>query len=228
MIKENEIVQETDDQSETSIIPNYQISDSHYRSMIPLVASKTRGLVVSNLHSRYDVNEFETGLMRVASEQFSPDKYVFQEGQYLERETVGLWLNRKFTEEQLEARKLSEKQNIGLNPMNEGKGTIEEQNEKNPIYLAHILEHNYLIKNENTVKLDGVVIGLALNSVHYYQKKKYEATYEHDIPHEKLAEEGKKIGQEIMNRIRTIKGLEDVPVTIALFEQKGKKFSCPG
>ena len=144
--KENEIVQETDDQSETSIIPNYQISDSHYRSMIPLVASKTRGLVVSNLHSRYDVNEFETGLMRVASEQFSPDKYVFQEGQYLERETVGLWLNRKFTEEQLEARKLSEEQNIGLNPMNEGKGTIEEQNEKNPIYLAHILEHNYLIK----------------------------------------------------------------------------------
>ena len=82
--KDNEIVQETDDQSETSIIPNYQISDSHYRSMIPLIASKTRGLVVSNLHSRYDINEFETGLMRVASEQFSPDKYVFQEGQYLE------------------------------------------------------------------------------------------------------------------------------------------------
>ena len=226
--KENEVVQETDDQTETSIIPNYQISDSHYRSIIPLVPSKTRGLVVSNLQSRYDVNEFETGLMRVASDQFSPDKYVFQEGQYLERETVSSWLNRKFTEEQLEARKMSEEQNIGLNPLNEGTGTIEEQNEKNPIYLAHILEHNYLIKNENTVKLDGMVIGLALNSVHYYQKEKYGPTFQQNIDHAKLAEEGKKIGQEIMKRIRGIKGLEDIPVTIALFEQKGKNSVVPG
>ena len=29
-------------------------------------------------------------------------------------------------------------------------------------------------------------------------------------------------------RIRTIKGLEDVPVTIALFEQKGKNSVVPG
>lgn len=226
--KNNEVVQEKDDQEKTSIIPNYQISESHYRSIIPFEASKTRGMVVSNLNSRYDIDEFEKGLMRVAKEQFSPDKFVFQEGQHLDRETVSLWLNRKYTAEQLKDRGLKEGQNIGLNPLIEGKGTIEEQNAKYPIYLAHVLEHDYLIKNENTVKLGGVVIGLALNSVHYYQKEKYGATFQHEIPHAKLAEEGKKIAQEVIKRLRTTKGLEDVPITIALFEQKSKNAVVPG
>ena len=40
---------------------------------------------------------------------------------------------------------------------------FKEGNSNSPIYLAHILEHDYLIKGENdTVKLGGVVIGLAL------------------------------------------------------------------
>ena len=53
-------------------------------------------------------------------------------------------------------------------------GDIAERNEKSPIYLAHILEHDYLIKGDNEkVSLGGVVIGLALNSVHYYQKVQY-------------------------------------------------------
>ncbi|MFD1708213.1 CamS family sex pheromone protein [Siminovitchia sediminis] len=225
---EKEVVQESDDsKKETSIIPNYQLQDS-YRSLIPFVPSKARGMVVSNLNSRYDIDEFETGLMRVAMNQFSPEKYVFQEGQYLDKETVSLWLNRKFTKEQLKERGLKEEQNVGLNPLNDGKGSIEEQNERNPIYLAHILEHNYLIKNDKSVKLSGVVIGLALNSVHYYQKEKYGATFEQKISRDKLEAEGKKIADEVINRMRNMKGLGDVPITIALFEQKGKNDVIPG
>lgn len=227
--KNDEVVQEKEDNKEkTSIIPNYQISESHYRSIIPFAPSKTRGMVVSNLHSKYDIAEFETGLMRIAKGQFSPDKYVFQEGQYLERETVSRWLNRKYTAEQLKERGLKENENTGLNPVNEGVGSIEEQNAKSPIYLAHILEHDYLIKNENTVKLGGVVIGLALNSVHYYQKEKYGATFHEDIPHDQVAAKGKEIAQEVIKRVRTTKGLEDVPITVALFEQKSKNAVAPG
>ena len=70
--------------------------------------------------------------------------------------------------------------------------------------------------------LGGVVIGLALNSVHYYQKDQYGATFETKISHDVLAAEGKKIGEEVIKRLRTIDGLKEVPITIALFEQAVK------
>lgn len=226
--RNNEVVKDKEELQETSIIPNYQISESHYRTMIPFKASQTRGMVVSNLYSKYDMQEFETGLMRVAKENFSTDKYVFQEGQTLDRKTVSALLSRKYTKEQLAEREMSENENIGLNPVNDGEGTVEEQNTKNPIYLAHILEHNYLIKNESTVSLGGIVIGLALNSVHYYQKEKYGSTFQQDIPHDKLAEEGKRMAKELLTRLRGMKEIGDVPITIALFEQKSKGTVIPG
>ncbi|CAM3883625.1 CamS family sex pheromone protein [Lederbergia lenta] len=226
--KNTEVVQEKEELKETAIIPNYQISKSYYRSIIPFEPSKTRGMVVSNLYSKYDMNEFETGLMRVAKEQFSTDNYVFQEGQYLDKKTVNSLLNRKYTKAQLKELNIKEEDNIGLNPLNDGKGSVEEQNEKNPIYLAHILEHNYLVKNDKNVSLGGVVIGLALNSVHYYQKEKYGATFQQDIPHDKLAAEGKKMAEEVLKRLRGMKEIGDVPITIALFEQKSKSTVIPG
>ncbi len=226
--KENEVVQEKDEKKETSIIPNYQISDSLYRTTIPFKPSKTRGMVVDRLNSTYDINEFETGLMRVAKENFSTDTYFFQEGQNLDQETVRSWLNRKYTKAQLKELKLDEEDNVGLNPVNDEKGSVEEQNEKSPIYLAHILEHDYLVKDGKTVKLGGMVIGLALNSVHYYQKEQYGATFEQPIEHAKLEAEGKKIADEVLKRLRSMEGLSNIPITIALFEQNSKNAVVPG
>ncbi|KAB2331182.1 CamS family sex pheromone protein [Cytobacillus depressus] len=220
--KQDEVVHEKQDANEKAIIPNYKISDKYYRTILPFKPSESRGLVVANINSRYDINEFETGLMRVAQNTLDPDKYLFQEGQYLKRQTVRLWLNRKFTAEQLKEKKLTEDENIGLNPLDNG-------DNENPQYLAHILEHNYLVKNEEgKVKLGGVVIGLALNSVYYYQKIQYGPTYETKISHATLEKEGKKIAEEVLNRLRTIDELKDVPITIALFEQQSKTSVVPG
>ncbi len=167
--------------------------------------------------------------MRVALKSFDPDKYLFQEGQYLKKKTVQLWLNRKFTKEQLDAEKLKDTENVGLNPLDDGVGDLKTRNEKSPIYLAHILEHDYLIKdNDGKVRLGGVVIGLAMNSVYYYQTVQYGATYEKKIPHADLEREGKKIAEEVAKRIRGVDGLKDVPVTIALFEQESKSAVVPG
>ncbi|HZG74188.1 MAG TPA: CamS family sex pheromone protein, partial [Chondromyces sp.] len=77
--KQDEVIQE-DGEQETAIIPNYQISENYYRTIVPFKPGKARGMVVSNLNTRYDVVEFETGLMRIAQENFSPEKYLFQEG----------------------------------------------------------------------------------------------------------------------------------------------------
>ena len=68
-----------------AIIPKYKISDDYYRTILPFKESEARGLVVNNLNTRYDLIEFETGLMRVASNHFDPETYLFQEGQYLDK-----------------------------------------------------------------------------------------------------------------------------------------------
>lgn len=227
--KQEEVVQNQKDTAEKAIIPKYKISDDYYRTILPFKASETRGMVVNNLNTRYDISEFETGLMRVAKNTFDPNKYLFQEGQYLKKDTVKLWLNRQFTAEQLTANKLKESENIGLNPLDNGQGDVKDRNEKNPIYLAQILEHDYLVKgNDDKVTLGGVVIGLALNTVHYYQEVQYGATYETKIPQDVVEREGKNIAQEVIKRLRSMEGLKDVPITIALFEQQGKTSVVPG
>jgi len=227
--KQEEVVQDQKESDEKAIIPKYKISDDYYRTILPFKSSEARGLVVNNLNSKYDLNEFETGLMRVAHNTFDPDKYLFQEGQYLKADTVRLWLNRKFTPAQLEAKELKESQNIGLNPIDDEQGSIEERNEKSPIYLAHILEHNYLVKGDNgKVSLGGVVIGLAMNSIHYYQKEQYGATFETKISKETMETEGKKIAEEVVKRLRKIDGLKEVPITVALFQQEKRTSVVPG
>lgn len=61
--------------------------------------------------------------------------------------------------------------NLGLNPALPNSGSTKSKNENSPIYLASMLEHNYLIrKDKNSLQLGGVVIGLALNSVYYYRE----------------------------------------------------------
>lgn len=241
--KQEEVVQKKDDDTkEKAIIPKYKISDEYYRTIMPFEPGEARGMVVNNLNTRYDITEFETGLMRIAQNSFSTDKYVFKEGQYLDSSTVSAWLERYMTEEQVKAKEkeLQSKEenkkkkvtvkNIGLNPADSGKGDVHERNKKNPIYLAHILEHNYLVQagEKGTYQLGGVSIGLALNSVHYYQEQAYGAVYEKNIPRSVLEAEGKKIAQEVVSRLRGIKELRDVPITIGLFEQEGRSSVVPG
>ena len=72
------------------------------------------------------------------------------------------------------------------------------------------------------------MIGLALNSVYYYQKEAYGATYETKIDSQKVETEGKRIAQEVLNRLRQMDGMKDIPITIAFFEQKEKSSVVPG
>jgi protein involved in sex pheromone biosynthesis len=220
--KQEEVVQDKNGSKEKSIIPNYKISDNYYQTIVPYIPSKSRGLVVNNINSKYNLTEFETGLMRVAQNMYDTDKYVFQEGQIIESDQVRLWLNRKYSAAQLKDKKLEEEDNLGLNPLDNGK-------EETPKYLAHILEHDYYEKIEDgKYKLGGVVVGLALNSVYYYQKVQFGAWYETKIPHAELEKEGKRLADEVLNRLRKLDKLKDVPITIALFEQQSRTSVVPG
>ncbi|EKY3942281.1 TPA: CamS family sex pheromone protein [Listeria innocua] len=209
----DKVVQKDDKKAETGIMTKNQISSNYYKTVLPYKASKSRGLVVSNIYSRYDINELESGLMRVSQNKYSPDNYLFQEGQYLDKETLEKWLDRK-----------SEKNPNGLNPESNGDGK-----DRKPIYLAHILEQDYLKQTDkDTVALGGISIALAMNSVDYYQKEQYGDTFEQEISDSDLLAQGKEMSGNVLNRIRQTKGLENVPVTIAIYKQGPRDAVAPG
>ncbi len=218
--KDSTVVQSTKstkDKEETTIIPRMQIDDQYYRTLLPYKESASRGLIVSNINTKYDVKEAESGLLRLSQQAFDPAKYYFQEGQYLTKDMVTSWLAR------------GNQDSAGLNPKTTKNMTPTERAKTAPIYLAHIVEQNYLQKTgNNKVKLAGVSIGLALNSIYYYQKQDYGATYEEPISQANLENEGKKIATQVVKRLRQINGLSQVPITIGLFKQQSRSAIVPG
>ncbi|NQD68034.1 CamS family sex pheromone protein [Bacillus haikouensis] len=222
--KQDQVVQENQDsESKKAIIPNFQISNDYYRTMLPYDTSKTRGVVVNDLGSRYDINEIENGLLRVAQNRFSTNEYFFKEGQFLTKKMVDSWLQRKYTSEQLAEKGLKESENLGLNP-------VQTKGEDAPIYLAHIVEHNYLMKkkDDNKVTLGGVVVALSLNSVNYETNLSTGTRAVKNISNEVLKEQGAKMAGEVLKRMREKEDLQNVPIMIALYKQAPKQQVVPG
>ena len=209
--------QESEAEVETTIIPNMQLDDNYYKTLIPYKESAARGLVVSNIYTKYDIKEAEEGLMRISQNEYSTDSYYFQEGQYLDSETVTNWLSR------------SNKNEEGLNPPAEDGMDPEKRAKEAPIYLAHIIEQNYLKKtSDNKVALGGISIGLALNSIYYYQKEQYGEWYDEPIPQAELEKKGKEMAEEVVRRLRARTELQDVPILVALFKQEARNSIVPG
>lgn len=228
--EDTELLQQSDDaeEVETTIIPNIQLSENYYKTLIPYKESASRGLIISNIHTKYDMKEVENGLMRISQVEFDTENYFFQEGQYLLEDTVSNWLARS---NQTEGKGEELK---GLNPSSLDKKTGAEMDPtvkavEAPVYLAHIVEQNYLTKtNDNKVKLAGMSIGLALNSVYYYQKEQYGEFYEQEIPAAELEKAGKEIAAEVITRLRARSELADIPIVIALFKQEPRNSIVPG
>lgn len=207
-----------------------QVDSNYYRPVITedgtYAPSENRGITRS-LNSSVNMRTFETDLMRHSQEYFSTDVYFFQEGQYLSSELVTNWLRREQIPEENDEEEVEEiaEQEQGLNPPATNN---EETNEREPNYLNSILEQNYYIQTENGLELAGISIGLALNSVDYYQTEQYGPTFEQEISREQLMEEGQRMGDAIASRIRNIEGLENVPVMIGLYEQSTRDDLAPG
>lgn len=218
---EDEVIQEESNQTEEkAIIPRFQISDSYYRTLSPFKPSEARGLTAGRLNTRLDSDEMEEGLIRIAQQIFPTDRYFYQDGQYLDRDTVTGWIGR-YDEE---------KNPYGLNPAlkrTDDPEANQRAHEENPIYLAHILEQNYLVKtDDDKVRLGGVAIGLAMNSVYYYREAGYD--YEVEIPADEIEQRGKQMAQEIVARMRGLEGLDEVPITVGIFKQQPRTSVVPG
>lgn len=216
---DEEVIQDNDEAAEeTVIIPEFQIKDNYYRTLLPFKKSASRGLIVNNLNTKYDIREAEEGLLRLSTQQFSPDNHFFQEGQYITEDLALSWIRRE-----------SEDNPEGLNPAAIDSEEAEDMSddevaEQAPIYLAHIIEQNYhVLTDEKKVRLEGISIGLAMNSVYYPRKGKDVV-----ISDEVLKEQGTLMGEEIVKRLREVEGLENVPIMIGLFKQESNNTIVPG
>ncbi len=96
----------------------------------------------------------------------------------MDTSTVTDWLMRK-----------SKSNPDGLNPVNNGKtGT----DTRNPIYLEEIIEQDYLTGSGSKYNLGGMSLGLAMNSVDYYQKKRNGAEFQTTISRAEQKAQGEK------------------------------------
>jgi protein involved in sex pheromone biosynthesis len=248
-IGRDEVVQDDESEEETAVIPAYQLSEANYRIILPYKPSQARGIIVDQTPNRLDISEMEEGLMRQSMEVYDPEDYFFQEGQYLDSDTVYEWLGRQKTEDvieseleaELERREregwtvneeveaaVREEINLGLNPIIEDDES-EEAHRNSPRYLAHILEQNYLVQSDDdSIQLAGISIGLGLRSVYSFQTETGGSTYYEDIPYDEMVEEGQKMAQEVVERLRGMEELGNIPIMVALYRQEEEAAPVPG
>src|SRR5690554_4713994 len=212
---EEEVIQEpTEDEGEEQrfIIPQ-SLTDEEYRTMLPYEVNAARGVITNQLSNRYDIEELETGLIRHATQVFDPEDFFFQEGQYLNRNTLLTWID-------------------DLNPVKASQAldddaTVEEHREfhqENPRILSHILEQNFLtLTDDNIVEIGGVAIALALKSELSYTTEIGGPTYYLDIELAEMLEFGEETAARVLDRLRNIEELNDVPILIMLYEQSANK-----
>ena len=93
----------------------------------------------------YNGDDFESGLLTLSKDVFPTDDYLYQDGQYLDKDTLNSYLNPKYTKKEID--KMSEKEkesnkaseNLGLNPSHKGEDDPEKsQNNLQLIYLIFL------------------------------------------------------------------------------------------
>ncbi|MGM0844650.1 MAG: CamS family sex pheromone protein [Bacillota bacterium] len=207
----NLVTQQSTSETETNEYLRYQVKSS--------VFSENRELITYQINNRVDMNEIETGLMSISEEHFPADKYVYQEGQYLEE--IRSWIRRESNDE------------LGLNPAIEVTEDMDweqvmEINKDNPTYLGYVHEQNFVDQNGD---LKGLSIALAMKSVDYITVDdnmglKHFGTQE--ISEQKMISEGKKMAGEIINRVRQKENLSNIPIVISLYQLEKKNSVLPG
>ncbi|ASK64269.1 hypothetical protein CFK37_02650 [Virgibacillus phasianinus] len=256
-INDEEVVKKDNETAnqEKSIVPSYQLSKENYKMILPYKPSAARGLIVSQVGNRLDIDEMEEGLRRHSKEYFDPSKYLFQAGQNLSKDTVLQWLGRDLTDKQLKqavqekldsteseesedeiaeiTKNIKEEASLALNPELPGAanedGASESAYRENPRYLSHIVEQNYLKKNKDkSVKLVGMSIGLALKSEYRFQAVKDGPYLYEEISEEEMLKHGKQMAQTILERLRKMEGLEDIPIMFALYREEKEGSPIPG
>jgi len=190
--------------------PNYIVKS-------PVKLGAARGSIINNINNILDVKEIEEGLMELSKEEFPPEEYFVQEGQYLSGEMINKWVSRK-----------SKENPEGFNPeLKKGIDRMKAEKE-NPKVLSHILEQNYIDKDG---KVGGISIALALNKVYYIKYLDKDGLTQNGkvtIDNKTLEAEGKKIATELIKRLRNNENVPQTPILITLYKIEENNSVKPG
>lgn len=217
------------------IATDKNVQGDNYRTILPFKESQARGLLQDNMANSYNGEDFESGLLTISKEVFPTNKYLYQDGQYLDKKTINAYLNPKYTKKEID--KMSEKEkkskkaneNLGLNPSHNGETDEEKIAEQSPAYLSNILEQDFYGNNDSKAKnIKGMTIGLAMNSVYYYQKEKDGETYSKKLDDKEIEKQGKQMASEMLSRLRENSDLKDIPIHFAIYKQSGQDSITPG
>lgn len=210
-------------QTNENIVRQNQLGEGYYNFVLDgngnYATSNSRG-ITSNLNSGINISLFEKDLLRLSQDPFPTNQYLIMEGQMLETRVVESWLKRKNPE--AEADRLYE----GLNPeqaenfLNEETGAMN-HDVRIPNYLNSLLELNFYRQTETGIELAGISIGLSMNTVDEYIDSDY-TQFEQKIDPEVALEQGQTISNEIIGRMRSIEGLEEIPIMVGIYEQSAK------
>ncbi|WP_082235200.1 CamS family sex pheromone protein [Halobacillus massiliensis] len=218
----DEVVRETTEENsdEKAIIPNYDLEDDNYRMILTDGSKKisaARGVTMNQMGNRLDIAEFERGMMRHSKEHYDPKDYFFQPGQYLDDDTILSWLSRYDKENNPD----------GLNPALNEEEASEKDFRETPRYISNIVEQDYLVRTEDdVVELSGLTIGITMRSAYNFTAEGRD--YSQEIPTSESIEKGKEYAQKILERIRGMEDLQDIPVVFAIYEEESANSESPG
>ncbi|MHA6815049.1 CamS family sex pheromone protein [Staphylococcus capitis] len=217
------------------IATDKNVQGDNYRTILPFKESQARGLLQDNMANSYNGEDFESGLLTLSKEVFPTNKYLYQDGQYLDKKTINAYLNPKYTKKEIDKMSENEKkskkanENLGLNPSHNGETDEEKIAKQSQAYLSNILEQDFYGNNDSKAKnIKGMTIGLAMNSVYYYQKEKDGETYSKKLDDKEIEKQGKQMASEMLSRLRENSDLKDIPIHFAIYKQSGQDSITPG
>lgn len=237
--KNNQSVNKQESKSDSNnvktIATDKNVQGDNYRTILPFKESKARGVLQDNMANSYNGDDFESGLLKLSKDVFPTDDYLYQDGQYLDKDTINSYLNPKYTKKEIDKMSDKEKEsnnaseNLGLNPSHKGEGDPEKIAEQSPAYLSNILEQDFYDSGDTKGKnIKGMTIGLAMNSVYYYQKEKDGETYSKELDDKEIEKQGKQMASEILTRLRANDELKDIPIHFAIYKQSDQNSITPG
>lgn len=227
--------QQKESGSVKEIATDKNVQGDNYRTILPFKESQARGLLQDNMANSYNGEDFENGLLDLSKSVFPTDDYLYQDGQYLDKDMINAFLNPKYTKDEVNKMDESDKkekkanENLGLNPSHKGETDPEKIAEQSPAYLSNILEQDFYASGDTKgKKIKGMTIGLAMNSTYYYQKEKDGETYSKDLDDKEIEKQGKQMAEELLSRIRENKDLKEIPIHFAIYKQSGENSIVPG
>lgn len=237
--KNNQSVNKQETKSDSNnvktIATDKNVQGDNYRTILPFKESKARGVLQDNMANSYNGDDFESGLLKLSKDVFPTDDYLYQDGQYLDKDTINSYLNPKYTKKEIDKMSDKEKEsnnaseNLGLNPSHKGEDDPEKIAEQSPAYLSNILEQDFYDSSDTKGKnIKGMTIGLAMNSVYYYQKEKDGETYSKELDDKEIEKQGKQMASEILTRLRANDDLKDIPIHFAIYKQSDQNSITPG